>query len=45
MKLSVLIPICNKEKPEHLKQSIESIVNQTKKAEQIVIVKDGELSV
>ena len=44
MKLSVLIPICNKEKPEHLKQSIESIVNQTKKAEQIVIVKDGELS-
>lgn len=44
MKFSVLIPVCNKEKPENLKQSIESIINQTVKPNQIVIVKDGELS-
>ena len=44
MKLSVLIPVCNKEKPEHFKDAIESIVCQTEKADQIVIVKDGQLS-
>ena len=45
MKFSVLMSICSKEKPEYLKQAIESIINQTKMANQIVIVKDGELSI
>ena len=44
MKLSVLIPVCNKEKPEHFRDAIESIVCQTEKADQILIVKDGQLS-
>lgn len=44
MEFSVLMPVCNKEKVEYLKASIESIIKQTKKPNQIVIVKDGELS-
>lgn len=44
MKFSVLIPICNKEKAEYLKEAIESIIHQTVKPNQIVVVKDGKLS-
>ena len=43
MEFSVLIPVCNKEKTEYLKDAIESIVFQTEKPDQIVIVKDGQL--
>ena len=38
-----MIPVCNKEKTEYLKDAIESIVFQTEKPDQIVIVKDGQL--
>ena len=44
MEFSVLMPVCNKEKVEYLKKSIESIIEQTRKPNQIVIVKDGKLS-
>lgn len=44
MEFSVLIPVCNKEKPENLKEAIKSIIYQTKKPNQIVVVEDGELS-
>lgn len=41
---SVLMSVYNKEKPEYLKQSIDSLLNQTLFPEQIVIVKDGPLT-
>lgn len=44
MKISVLISIYCKEKPEYLKQALESIVNQTYMPSQIVIIKDGKLT-
>ena len=44
MKVSVLISIYYKEKPEYLDEALNSIVNQTLKPEQIVIVKDGKLT-
>lgn len=44
MEFSVLIPVCNKEKKEYLEEAIKSIVFQTEKPNQIVIVKDGKLS-
>lgn len=40
---SVLMSVYYKENPEHLKLSIESMLNQTLLPEQIVIVKDGPL--
>ena len=44
MEFSVLIPVSSKEKSEYLKEAIESVIYQTKKPNQIVVVKDGELS-
>lgn len=44
MKYSVLISVYCKEKPEWLKESIESMLNQTIKPAEIVIVKDGRLT-
>lgn len=44
MKISVLMSVYTKEKPEYLKCSIESILNQTRMPEQIVIIKDGPLT-
>lgn len=44
MEFSVLMAVYNKEKPIYLKSAIESIINQTLKPDQIVIVKDGELN-
>ena len=44
MKYSVLMSVYNKEKPEYLRQSIESMLNQTLKPEQFVIVEDGILN-
>lgn len=44
MKYSVLMSVYDKEKPEYLVQSIESMLNQTVQPEQFVIVEDGKLS-
>lgn len=44
LKFSVLMSVYKNEKPEYLKQSIESIVNQTLLPNEIVIVKDGLLT-
>ncbi|MGL5149423.1 MAG: glycosyltransferase, partial [Clostridium sp.] len=44
MEFSVLISIYNKEKEEYLRQCLESIMDQTVKAKEIVIVKDGPLT-
>jgi len=43
MGLSVLMPIYDGERPEFLRQSLESLVAQTIRADEIVIVKDGLL--
>lgn len=43
-KFSVLMPVYAKENPEFFNKAIGSIVNQTLKPEQIVIVKDGPLT-
>lgn len=42
-KYSVLMSVYAKEKAEYLKLSIQSMVNQTEKPEQFVIVEDGNL--
>lgn len=41
---SVLMSVYNKEHPEYLEESLNSILNQTVKPNQIVIVKDGPLT-
>lgn len=43
-KYSVLMSVYKKEKPEYFVQSIDSMINQTLKPDEIVIVKDGELT-
>lgn len=43
-KYSVLISLYDKEKPDYLKASIESMLSQTLKPDQIVLVKDGPLN-
>lgn len=43
-KYSVLMSIYYKEKPEFFRLSLESMLNQTLKPDQIVIVKDGKLT-
>ena len=42
--LSVLMSVYFKERPEYLKESFESILNQTVKAREIVLIKDGPLN-
>lgn len=44
MKFSVLMSIYIKEKPEHLKESLDSILSNTLLPDEIVIVKDGKLT-
>lgn len=44
MKFSVLLSVYFKEKPEYLKEAIDSILNQTVKPSEIVLVKDGKLT-
>lgn len=44
MKYSVLMSVYKNERPEYLKQSIESMINQTIQPDQIVIVKDGPIT-
>ena len=41
---SVLISVYKKEKAEYLKQALQSVINQTLKPAEIVIVKDGPLT-
>ena len=43
-KYSVLMSLYIKEKPEYLEQSIDSMLNQTVKPDEIVIVEDGPLT-
>lgn len=43
-KYSVLMSIYKNEKPEYFINSVESMINQTLKPDEIVIVKDGELT-
>lgn len=43
-KYSVLMSIYIKEKPEYFVQSLDSMINQTLMPDEIVIVKDGELT-
>jgi len=43
-KYSFLLSVYYKEKPEYLKQSIESMINQTLTPDEIVIVCDGQLT-
>lgn len=42
--ISVLMSVYNKERPDFLKRSIESLLNQTLTPNEIVLVKDGELT-
>ena len=44
MKVSVLISVYYKEKPQNLKEALESIIKQTVMPNQIVIIKDGKLT-
>lgn len=44
LKFSVLMPVYFKENPEYFNTALESIVNQTLKPNEIVIVKDGALT-
>ena len=43
-KYSVLMSLYIKEKPNYLRQSIDSMLQQTVKPDEIVIVKDGPLN-
>ena len=43
-KFSVLFSVYYKERPEFFDKALESIYNQTVKADEWVIVKDGEIS-
>ncbi len=44
MIISVLISVYNKENAQFLNESFESLYNQTRPAEEIICIKDGELS-
>lgn len=44
MKYSFLMSVYYKEKPEYLKTSIDSMLNQTQKPDEIIIVEDGKLT-
>ena len=43
MNLSVLISVYAKEKPDNLKVSLQSLVEQTQKADEVVLVEDGHI--
>lgn len=44
IQFSVLISVYKKEKAEYLKQALQSVINQTLKPTEVVIVKDGILT-
>jgi len=41
---SVLMSVYYKEQPDYLRQSLDSVFNQTVRASQVVLVEDGPLS-
>lgn len=43
-RFSVLIPVYYKEKPEYFSEALASVINQTLKPNEIVVVKDGPLT-
>lgn len=43
-KISVLFSVYKKEKAEYLRQAVESMVNQTRTVDEIIIVEDGPLT-
>ena len=44
MKFSVLISVYHKENPEYLDLALESIINQTLLPDEIILIKDGQLT-
>jgi glycosyltransferase involved in cell wall biosynthesis len=44
VKYSVLMSLYKKEKPEYLKSALDSMINQTVKPDEIVLVEDGQLT-
>ena len=44
MGLSVLMSVYGKEKAEYLRESLQSLYNQTRIPEEVVVVKDGPLT-
>ena len=43
-RFSVLIPVYYKEKPEYFSEALASVIDQTLKPNEIVVVKDGPLT-
>lgn len=43
-RFSVLLPVYNKEMPEYFSEALASVINQTLKPNEIVVVKDGPLT-
>ena len=43
MEFSVLMSLCDKERPEHLMRALDSVIYQTVTASEIVLIKDGPL--
>ena len=44
MGISVLMSIYKKEKPEYFRETMESILAQTRQPEEIVLIEDGTLT-
>ena len=44
MNFSVLLSVYIKENPQYLSQALDSIINQSVQASEIIIVKDGPLT-
>jgi glycosyltransferase involved in cell wall biosynthesis len=44
MKFSVLMAVCAKDNPSHLAQALQSLADQTLKADEVVLVEDGPVS-
>ncbi|MFW6272147.1 MAG: glycosyltransferase [Desulfosalsimonas sp.] len=44
MKISVLMPTCDRKSPQYLEPALQSLADQTLKADEVVLVEDGEIS-
>lgn len=44
MRFSVLMSLYSKERPEYLRQSLDSVFSQTLRADEVILVKDGPLT-